>query len=63
MDQGAWIVRWSAGVALVVVATAAIGRAQQPPAAPTGPPASGRMWAPDDTGKNFKEVRVDPHYY
>lgn len=21
------------------------------------------MWAPDDTGKNFKEVRVDPHYY
>ena len=21
------------------------------------------VWAPDDTGKNFKEVRVDPHYY
>ncbi len=20
-------------------------------------------WAPDETGKNFKEVRVDPHYY
>ena len=21
------------------------------------------VWAPDETGKNFKQVRVDPHYY
>src|SRR5207237_19759 len=20
-------------------------------------------WAPEETGKNFKEIRVDPHYY
>ena len=43
----AWIARWTAGVALSVVTTAAIGRAQQPPAAPPqGAPAAvagGRM--------------------
>ena len=21
------------------------------------------VWAPDETGRNFKEVRIDPHYY
>ena len=43
----AWIARWTAGVALSVVTTAAVGRAQQPPAAPPqGAPAAvagGRM--------------------
>jgi Domain of Unknown Function (DUF1080) len=42
----AWIARWSAGVALTVLTTAAIGRAQQPaapPAPPTAAPAGGRM--------------------
>ena len=43
----AWIARWTAGLALSVVTTAAIGRAQQPPAAPPqGAPAAvagGRM--------------------
>src|SRR6476619_2635380 len=55
MDQGAWIVRWSAGVALVVVATAAIGRAQQPPAAPTGPPASGRLAFTEPSPMDFND--------
>ena len=37
----AWIARWGAGVALMIVTTAAIERAQQPPVAPA--PAAGRM--------------------
>jgi hypothetical protein len=41
------IARWSAGVALTLVTTSAIGRAQQPPAVPpptpTAAPAGGRM--------------------
>jgi hypothetical protein len=36
-----WNARWSAGLALAVVTTVAIGRAQQPPAAPA--PGGGRM--------------------
>lgn len=36
-----WKKRWSAGLALAVVTTVAIGRAQQPPAGPA--PGSGRM--------------------
>jgi len=40
----AWIATWTAGVALAVVTTAAIGQAQQPPATPPqGAPAGGRM--------------------
>jgi len=41
MHRGARIAKWSAGVALTAITTAAIGRAQQAPAAP--PPAGGRM--------------------
>jgi hypothetical protein len=41
MHRGARIAKWSAGVALAAITTAAIGRAQQAPVAP--PPAGGRM--------------------
>jgi hypothetical protein len=43
MNRGECIARWSAGVVLAVVTTAASGRAQQVPAAPPGPPGGGRM--------------------
>ena len=53
------IARWSAGLALTVVTTSVIGRAQQPPAtpppAPTAAPAGGRMMFTEPAPFDFND--------
>jgi 3-keto-disaccharide hydrolase len=48
------IAKWGAGVALTVVATAAVGRAQQP-AAPAAAPAAGRMMFTEPAPLDFND--------
>ena len=49
------IASWSASVALAVVTTAPIGRAQQPPTPPTAAPAGGRMIFTEPTPFDFND--------